>query len=35
MTILQIDAEQKRLEILGDDELGAIYGRPHFKTQMY
>ena len=30
MTILPIDAKQKRLGILGDDELVAIYGRPHF-----
>jgi TnpA family transposase len=30
MTILPIDAKQKRLEILGADELRAIYGRPHF-----
>jgi TnpA family transposase len=30
MTILPIDVKKKRLGILGDDELGAIYGRPHF-----
>jgi Domain of unknown function (DUF4158) len=30
MTVRQIDAEQKRLGILGDDELDAIYGRPRF-----
>lgn len=30
MTIRQIDAEQKRLGILGDDELETIYGRPLF-----
>ena len=30
MTIRQIDAEQKRLGILGDDELETIYGRPFF-----
>lgn len=30
MTILPIDTKQKRLGILGDDELSAIYGRPHF-----
>jgi TnpA family transposase len=30
MPIRQIDAEQKRLGILGDDELETIYGRPVF-----
>ena len=30
MSVRQTDAEQKRLGILGDDELDAIYGRPHF-----
>lgn len=30
MTVRQTDAEQKRLGILGDDELDAIYGRPLF-----
>ena len=30
MTARQIDAEQKRLGILGDDELETIYGIPHF-----
>jgi TnpA family transposase len=30
MTILPIDVKKKRLGILGDDELGAIYERPHF-----
>jgi len=30
MTEPQINDEQKRLRILGDDELEAIYGRPHF-----
>jgi TnpA family transposase len=30
MTVRQTDAEQKRLGILGDDELDAIYGRPRF-----
>ena len=30
MTVRQIDAEQKRLEILSDDEVEALYGRPQF-----
>jgi len=33
MTVRQIDAEQKRLGILGDDELEAIYGRPCFSPE--
>ncbi|MGO9688005.1 MAG: Tn3 family transposase, partial [Syntrophobacteraceae bacterium] len=33
MNVRQINADQKRLRILGDDEIDAIYGRPRFTDE--
>jgi hypothetical protein len=33
MSVRQIDAEQKRLGILGDDEVDAIYSKPNFSSE--
>ena len=33
MVVRQVDAEQKRLRILNDAELEAIYGRPQFTQE--
>src|ERR1044071_4481528 len=33
MRVKQSDNEQKRLRILGNDEIEALYGRPHFLSE--
>src|SRR5205823_6106393 len=33
MRVRQIDTVQKRLRILGDDEIEVLYGRPRFTQQ--